>query len=59
MNYNLCGNCDFCDKTRCNDKGQLRCVKHRTYKDVDDSCPDYLNLKKVEIYNKLVRRFRV
>ncbi len=53
MKYNMCGNCDYCDKSRTNDKGQVRCVRIHSYVDAEGDCPDYINLKKTDIYNKV------
>lgn len=54
MNNNICGNCDFCDKTRSNEKGQLRCVRKHSYVDIESICPDYFNHTKTDIYNKIL-----
>ena len=54
MNNNICGNCDFCDKTRSNEKGQLRCARQHSYVDIESVCPDYFNYRKIQIYNRIL-----
>lgn len=54
MKYDICGNCDYCDKKRSNDKGQVRCARFRCYVPIDGNCIGYLNLKKTEIYNRIL-----
>lgn len=51
MKYNICGNCDYCDKTR------MRCIaKHEAVKETD-TCEHYFNIKKTEIYNLILNVF--
>lgn len=54
MNDNICGNCDYCDKTRSNEKGQLRCAHQHCYVDIEGSCPEYFNHEKEDFYNRLL-----
>lgn len=54
MNDNICGTCDYCDESRSNEVGQLRCMKNHCYVDFESSCSDYSNMRKEQIYNSIL-----
>ena len=52
MNTNICGNCDF---SRYDMTGNLRCCRFSHNVLLDESCPEYFNYRKTQIYNKLLQ----
>lgn len=51
MKYNICGNCDYCDKAR------MRCIARHEPVNETDGCEHYFNIKKTEIYNLILNAF--
>lgn len=51
MRDNICGNCDYCDKTR------MRCIAKHEAVNSENTCCNYFSIKKEETYRRIMAAF--
>lgn len=54
MEYNICGDCKYCNRQRKNYQGQVRCTRLSQFVNSNDKCCNYfLSKKKYEALEAL------